>query len=130
MSGMPPSPSNQSSSHKYKTSSSGKDSAPLGIYIIAILGGFVCLLGFLPILAIMAQGGGAFLLGVILFGLNAAQLYVLVGLVNLQPWAWTWALILYGLTALMDLVTVDILGLLITLVILGYLFSKAEYYGK
>jgi hypothetical protein len=79
---------------------------------------------------IMGQGGGLLLVGLLLFALNAGQLYVLVGLVGLKPWAWTWALILYGLAALIDLVTVDILNFIITLVIIVYLFSKADYYDK
>jgi len=132
VSGMSPSsPSNRSSSsYGYRDSSPSKDSAPLGVYIIAFLGGIVSLLGFLPILMIMGQGGGLFLVGLLLFALNVGQLYVLVGLVGLKPWAWTWALILYGITALIDLVTVDILNFIITLVIIVYLFSKADYYDK
>ena len=35
---------------------------------------------------IMGQGGGLFLVGLLLFALNVGQLYVLVGLVGLIGW--------------------------------------------
>jgi hypothetical protein len=130
MSQIPPPSSSESSSYEYRDSSTARDSAPLGIYIIAIIGGIVSLFGFFLTLMIMGQGGGLVLVGLFLFALNAGQLYVLVGLVRLEPWAWTWALFLYGLGALIDLVTVDFLGLIIGLVIIVYLVSKADYYEK
>ena len=130
MSQIPPPSSYESSSSEYRGSSRARDSAPLGIYVIAIFGGVVSLLGFFLTLMIMGQGGGLVLVGLFLFALNVGQLYVLVGLVRLEPWAWTWSLFLYGLAAVIDLITVDILGFLIILVIIVYLISKADYYEK
>lgn len=127
----PPPPSNSSSSSTGRRRGSGStDSAPLGIYVIAFLGGIVSLLAFLPILTLIGHGGGALLVGLVLFALNAAQLYVLVGLVGLKPWAWTWALVLYGLNAAIQLFSGEIIGFVVALVIVVYLFTKADYYER
>lgn len=129
MSGMPPSsPSNRPSSSPSRSGSQSNRNVPLGIYVIVLLGGITSVLGFIPIFAIMAQG--PFVLGLLLLVLNVAQLAVLVGLVRLRSWAFIWTLILYGLSALTSLFRADILGFLIALLIIAYLFSKAEYFDQ
>lgn len=51
---------------------------------------------------------------------------MLVGLTGLQSWAWTLAVVFYCLGGLFDLVTVDILGAGISVIVVGYLLSVRD----
>ena len=100
--------------------------APLGIKVICVLGaigGVINLLGNLPALA-----SPAFPFALIALLIVIGKLAVLYGLWNLESWAWTWALIIYGLAAVASLFGLNIIGLLINVVVFVYILSKAEYY--
>lgn len=107
------------------TYSSSKPSTPLGIKIICVLGALGGVVGLFMSLVAM---GASPLLG--LFGLviSAAQLVVVHGLWNLRSWAFTVAIIVYGLSAVMDLLTANVLGLLISLIVVVYLVSKSHLF--
>ena len=53
---------------------------------------------------------------------------VLYGLWTLQYWGYKWALIFYGLSALLDLVSLSIFALIIDVIIVVYLLSKADHF--
>jgi hypothetical protein len=111
-------------------SPSTRRETPLGVYLIAILGGIGAVLGAIGSLGLVAMGGGFALLGVLLLVLSVAHLYVLVGLVRLRPWAWTWTLVIEGVSALLNLAGGDVLAVLISAVVIAYLFARADYFGK
>ena len=108
--------------------SQSKDDAPLGIIVIAVLGIIVTVFGLIAALGVVAQSGGPMLLGLFLVGLSGGQLLVLLGLLALKPWAWTWGLVLFGIGAFIDLMALNVVGLAVSLVIIVYLISKADYY--
>ena len=116
------------SAHSSTTSGVDRTSAPLGIKIICVLGAIVTIFTFFISFRIMAAGGPFVSLGLLFVFLGLAYLVVLYGLWTLQPWGWTWAMIVFIFGAIMDLVQVQILGLLISLVIIGYVYSKKELY--
>ena len=66
--------------------------------------------------------------GVLVLALAVGQAVVLYGLWTLKSWAWVVALVFYGLGALLDLFQLDVVGLLISLVVVAYVHGKAEYY--
>lgn len=76
------------------------------------------------------MGGGVALLGALLLALSVAHIYVLVGLVRLRPRAWTWTLVIEGLSGLVNLAEGDVLAVLISVVVIVYLFARADYFGK
>ena len=101
---------------------------PLGITILCILGVVGVVLGFVGSLGLMARGGPGPVLGLITLAVAVGQAVVIYGLWTLQRWGYKWALVLYGLSALLDLVTVSIFGLVIDVVIIAYLMSKADHF--
>ncbi|WEL17218.1 Uncharacterized membrane protein, DUF2068 [Halorhabdus sp. SVX81] len=120
--------SGRTTASSHRPSSQSKDDVPLGIIVIAVLGLIVTVLGSLGALGMLAQSGGSVAVGLLVLGMSGAQLLVLLGLLALEPWAWTWGLVLFGFGALMDLVELDIVSLIISLAIIFYLISKADYY--
>ena len=103
------------------TYSSTGPSTPLGVKIICILGAIGGVLGLFGSLVLLGMSP---VLGIFSLVVSLVQLIVVVGLWNLRSWAWTLAMIAYGLGILLDLVALDVFGLGIGLVILGYLGSK------
>lgn len=105
------------------SSSSGR---PLGVTIIAVLGIVGGVFAGLLSLTFLQYGTvgvvGTFVLG----GLAAAEIYVMVGLLSMQRWAYTWALVLNGVGIVVDLFRANLVGILIGLVIVGYLVSKSD----
>lgn len=122
----PPSPS----THEYPNRSKSKETVPLGIYIIAIVGGIGSFLAFVPILNLMRQGSGFILFGLVLFVFGVAQFYILVGLVNLKPWAWKGAFVSYACSALVYHILDNRVSVIVALIALIYLSSTVEYYRK
>ncbi|WP_435101685.1 hypothetical protein [Halarchaeum sp. P4] len=109
--------------------STSNRSAPLGVKIICALGALGVLVGVVGSFGLLASGSGlGVVLGLVTLGLSVGQAVVIVGLLNVQPWAWTWAMVLYGLSAVLDLLTVDLFALLVTLVIIAYLASVRDVY--
>ncbi|OVE84010.1 hypothetical protein B2G88_14115 [Natronolimnobius baerhuensis] len=94
--------------------------------MICALGILGFLLAFGPILQLLGMGGGAATLALFLFGLNIAHLLVIIGLLQMSATALTWAYVFYGIGLLLDLVMVDVIGALISGIILFYLVSVSH----
>jgi hypothetical protein len=107
---------------------SRSQTAPLGIKALCVLSGMMSVIAAGLSFAIAGQGGAFVLLGLLVLVLSVAQVVVLIGLWTLQSWAWSWALVLYGLNVLLRFFQSDLLGAAISFVIIGYLVSKEEYY--
>ncbi|MFC5970449.1 hypothetical protein ACFPYI_03820 [Halomarina salina] len=102
-------------------------STPLGIYLVgglAILGGVEGILGGLGQIGSIV--GIPF--GVVSIVLGVAGVLVGLGLLTRSRTAYTVALLVFGLRALAALVTFDVVGLLIAVVVVGYLLSKSAYF--
>ncbi|USZ73147.1 hypothetical protein [Natronosalvus halobius] len=127
MSSRPPVPRSTRSSTNASYASG--PSRPLGVSIICILGALGFLLAWIPILQLLAYGGFGAFIALVFTVINLGMLAVIVGLWNMEGWALTWALVLYGLSALLDLVTLNLVGLLISLVILAYLLSVSDQFA-
>ena len=102
---------------------------PLGITILCVLGFVGAFFSFFGMLGTMARGGPFALVG--LFGLAViiGKTAVLYGLWTLQYWGYKWALRLYALSAVLDIVTFSIIALIIDLLIVAYIASKADHFG-
>ena len=116
------------SSTAHPPSSQTRKSAPLGIKLICILGVIAAILTLFVSFRLLGTGGPLASLGLLFIVLTFAYLVVIYGLWTVQPWGWTWGMLVFGFGALMDLFQLDIIGLLISIVIIGYLFSKKDYY--
>jgi hypothetical protein len=107
--------------------SSGQRSTPLGIYLIAglaILGGLQGVLsGLGRIGTIIGIPGG--LLSIVL---GVAGVLVGFGLLTRNRTAYSVALLVYGVRALVALVTLDVVGLVIAVLVVAYLLSKSAYF--
>lgn len=103
---------------------------PLGLKIIVVLGLFSALLSGLGALGIMGRGGFGFVLGLGLLAFIAIRVIILFGLISLSPWAWTAGVALYTLAAVVDLLRVDVLGMLIALLIAGYIYSQKDLFRR
>ena len=99
---------------------------PLGITVLCILGFVGAALSAIKSLGLMARPGPGPMLGLLVLALTAGQVIVLVGLLNLRQWAYKWALLFYGLSALIDLLAFNPLSLLFDVLIVVYLLSKAD----
>lgn len=126
--------------------SGSQPTRPLGISIIAVLAaiaGVFLVLGGLAWFgmgmaggAVGAMGGrpalgflgalGAFG-GLIMLAWGAVELYAAYGAWNLKPWAWTWLVVLSIIGVVMNLLSLrsGLVGLVISAVILYYLFTPA-----
>ena len=111
--------------HSHNT---GNKSAPIGIKIICILGAIVSVFTFFISLRIFAAGGPFVSLGLLFMFLTVAYVVVLYGLWTVQSWGWTWGMIIFIFGIIMNLFELDIIGILIGVVIVGYLYSKREFY--
>jgi len=99
---------------------------PLGVTIICLLGILGFLVAWIPILGLAAGTSTTFLLALGLSVLNIASLAVLVGLWMMRRWAWILAILFYSLTAVADLLAVNVLGLFISVLIVVYRRSRAR----
>ena len=107
------------------TYSSTRPSTPLGVKIICVLGAIGGVFGLFGSLVMF---GVSPVLGLFSLVLSVLQIVVVFGLWNLRSWAWTLAMISYGLSILFNLVDFNVLGLLINLIIVGYLISKSHLF--
>lgn len=125
----PSSPSRSSSRSTHAThsrSGSGGTARPLGVTIICLLGALDFFLSFGPILELASLGGGAGSIALVLLIFNFGHLVVLVGLWNMSASVLPLAYVLYGLFLLLDIVTLNLLGAIVSFVILGYLLSVSD----
>jgi hypothetical protein len=111
---------------------------PTGITILAILaalGGIFAVLGGLTALGIGVIGGFAgsgfiagmgTLGGLLLLAIGIVQLYVAWGTWNLQPWAWTWLVVVAAINLVIALTDWrnSLFSLIVNAVIVYYLFRS------
>jgi hypothetical protein len=101
---------------------------PLGITILCLLGFVGVFVSALGMLGAMGRGGPFAAVGLVGFALVAAKGVVLYGLWTLQQWGYEWGIRLYVLAAILDLVTLSILSLIIDVLIVAYIASKADHF--
>ncbi len=106
------------------------ETAPLGIKLYCIIAGLAGLYLLFIALDIMSYGGAATELGLLFAGLAVGYLVVLYGLWVLKPWGWTLGMIIFSFDLLIDLVRFDGVGIIISVILIAYLWSKRAYYGK
>ncbi|ELY89525.1 hypothetical protein C483_13403 [Natrialba hulunbeirensis JCM 10989] len=109
------------SSTRSRSSSRSNKGVPLGLWIIVGIGFLGVLVGLFASLALIGEGAGG--LGMIVLALTALEAVVLVGLLGLRYWALVVALVVYSFGALFDLLTGSLLGLIVSIIIVGYLLS-------
>ncbi|NGM68774.1 hypothetical protein G6M89_07085 [Natronolimnobius sp. AArcel1] len=115
-----------STRHSRRPSSTGGTDRPLGVTIICGLGILGILVSFLPIFQLLGIGGVAATIALFLFGLNIAHLVVIIGLLNMSATALTWAYVFYGIGLLFDLIMFNLIGVLVSGIILFYLASVSH----
>ncbi|USZ69952.1 hypothetical protein NGM10_16240 (plasmid) [Halorussus salilacus] len=101
---------------------------PLGITILCILGAIGVVVSFFGGLGALGSGGAGILVGAFVLAVAVGQAVVLNGLWRLQHWGYKWALVFYGLSAVVDLVQFNALGLILDLLIIAYLFSVEDHF--
>lgn len=103
-------------------------SRPLGITVLCVLGFVGVFFSFFSMLGVMGSGGPFAVLGLFGLVLVVGKGVVLYGLWTLQQWGYKWALVFYGLSAILDLLSLSILSLIIDVLIVLYLMSTADHF--
>ena len=101
---------------------------PAGIIVLSFLGILGALWSIVQGLGMAAYGPLGAVLGPIVILLGVGQLLVSIGLLSLNSVAWILAMGLYALSFVLHLSNLSIVSLLITGLILAYLFSKRSMY--
>jgi hypothetical protein len=110
------------------TYSSRSRGRPLGITILCILGFIGAFFSFFGMFGVMGRGGPFAIIGLVGLALVAGKAAVLYGLWTLQYWGYKWALRLYALSAVLDLVTLSLFALVIDVLIVAYIASKVDHF--
>jgi uncharacterized membrane protein (DUF2068 family) len=103
-------------------------SRPLGITVLCLLGFAGVFFSLFGALGKMGSASPFALLGLFGLALAVGKGIVLYGLWTLQQWGFKWALVFYGLSALFNLVSFSLLALVIDLLVVAYLLSKADHF--
>lgn len=101
---------------------------PLGVTILCVVAGLGALASLLGSLGMLGSASPFALVGLFGLALAAGKLAVVYGLWTLQEWGYKWALAIYALGALLSLVQFDIVGLLIDVLVVVYLTTKADHF--
>lgn len=115
---------------------------PLGVTILSVLGYIGAILMALSGISVIAFGGLASSLGVLglmfgsvgiiagvmLLAMGIITFAVSYGLWNLKKWAWTVAIILEGLSVLGNLMSMSIVGIIIPVIVVYYLYTQKEIF--
>ena len=109
------------SHHSYRSS------APLGVKILAAM---TALDGLLSLFAGLALLGSTLPLGLFVSVVGIVQLLVSYGLWQLEPYAYTWGLGLFGLSAVLDLFIGNIHGAGISIINIMILYHFRGLYRK
>ena len=121
MSSVPPP---RSSSYTAQSGSRGRSDVPVGIYVIVAIGLLGSVFGVLGALELAANGYGIF--AAVIFVLAAVEAVAVLGLLGLKAWALMLCLVLYGLGGFVDLFRGNLIGLILSAVVIAYLLSIAD----
>ncbi|MFC5367738.1 hypothetical protein [Salinirubrum litoreum] len=103
-------------------------SAPLGIWLIAVLGAVGAVADLLGGLGVLGAGVGGFFGGTVAIAFALVKLFVLVNLVRLRGWAWALTLLVYAISFVLALLTLNLLGALLSGLVAAYVYSVREYF--
>lgn len=103
-------------------------SRPLGITILCVLGFIGTFFSSIGMLGVLGRGGPFAIVGLVGLALVAGKAVVLFGLWTLEEWGYRWAIRLYALAAVLDLITLSFLSLLFDALIVAYIASKADHF--
>ena len=103
-------------------------SRPLGITVLCAVGVLKALVAVVEILGILGTGNPLALVSLFFLALVGFKLLVLWGLWTLQGWAHTWAVWLYSLSALANVLTLNVAGLVIDVLIVVYLKATMKHF--
>lgn len=112
----------------YMSSTYSRRSRPLGVTILCLVGFLGAFFSLFKLLGMLGGGGAFGILALPLLALLVGKVLVLYGLWTLKQWGYTGALILYSLSALLNLVSLSPLALLVDVLIVVYLLSKANHF--
>lgn len=101
---------------------------PLGLKIIVVLGLIGALFSAFGSLGMLGRGGVWTVVALVSLVFVAIRVVILFGLISLSPWAWKAGVALYGLAAVVDLLSANVLGLLISLLVAGYIYSQKDLF--
>ncbi|MEF8827367.1 MAG: hypothetical protein V5A34_07840 [Halapricum sp.] len=101
---------------------------PTGIWIVAVVGILGAILGLLSGIGwfIADEFHVAFSVGIVV--LSLVQMLTMLALVGLTTWAWYATLVLYSLSAVLNLITGDGSAVVVSLVVVGYVASQGDLY--
>lgn len=106
------------------TRSSGPE-LPLGIKIICVLTAIAVVVQVPPVLVLLGQFWLGGVVGVVWL---CFACYLIVGLWNLRPWAWSAAVAVFAIQFLYFLVTWDLPGVALNWVLLGYVATLRGHF--
>lgn len=106
------------------------ETAPLGIKVYCVIAALASLYLMILSLEIMGAGDPFLTLGFLFFGLAIGHIVVIYGLWMLRPWAWTWGMILFAFDGVLDVLRANGIGVLVSIILIVYLWSKRSLYGK
>ena len=98
-------------------------SPPLGIWLIALFGAVGAVADLLGGLGVLGAGFSGFFGGTVAVVFALVKLFVLVNLVRLKSWAWALTLLVYALSFVLSLVSLNLLGVLVSGLVGGYVYS-------
>lgn len=99
-------------------------SPPLGIQAIAVLGILVAVVSMFFEVGVILGDGSRAGVAIVSLALSVVQIAVLLGLIELKPWAWPAAVVLFILGTIVEFVQGNVGSSLISAVILGYIYVQ------
>ena len=109
-------------------SHSTSELAPLGVKLICVLSAVLHLVWFVPVLELVVAGGLLTVFGLVAFATNVGSFVLYYGLLTLQSWAYKAFLVVETLGLFYFVVNLSLLGSLLSIFTLGYVWSYGELY--
>ena len=103
-------------------------SRPLGVTVLCLLGALGAVPSLLKLLGLLGGGGVFGLLALPSLVIVVGKLLVLFGLWTMREWGYRWAVALYSLSALWQLVTGSLGGVLLNAFVVLYLLLVADHF--
>jgi hypothetical protein len=103
---------------------------PTGIVIIAGLGILDALFAMVGGFSVTTMGVLGAILGPLVVAIAAAKLLISLGLLTMNYVAWILAMGLFGLGFVLDVMTVDVVGILVGVLVLTYLYMVRDEYQR